>query len=241
MNIIIAGCRDFYNYDFFKSNVEAIFSGIQEEITIIEGGAKGADYLAKQYAIENKIKYKEYPADWEKYGKKAGILRNLEMSKVGNMLIAFWDNVSTGTKNMIKVAKDNGLITHVIDINPSKGKIYLSNITRMKKIDNSVKKLLIARKPIDNYQKYGLSHVVNMAPSEALFNDFKGNKINWYLYVMRFRYELLSKQKIVDTILKNLENGVSIALICYCTKSDLCHRKIWGNLFSELGYEIIDI
>jgi len=72
MIIIIAGSRNFNNYKFFKQECDKLFSVIKTkcEITIISGGARGVDTMAEKYATENGYNFKEYPADWETWGKK---------------------------------------------------------------------------------------------------------------------------------------------------------------------------
>jgi hypothetical protein len=51
-----------------------------EKVVIISGGAKGADSLGERYAQERGLEVKVFRADWDKYGKRAGILRNTKMS-----------------------------------------------------------------------------------------------------------------------------------------------------------------
>lgn len=79
---------------------------------IISGGARGADALAKKYALENNIPYKEFTADWGKHNKSAGIVRNKQMAEYGDMLVSFWDGESKGSKNMIENMKK--LNKHVV-------------------------------------------------------------------------------------------------------------------------------
>lgn len=71
--------------------------------TIISGGAKGADRFGKFYARSRHIKYIEYPADWDEYGKSAGFIRNETMADNCDIAIVFWDGMSRGTKNMINL------------------------------------------------------------------------------------------------------------------------------------------
>ena len=80
-----------------------------EEIVIISGHALGADSLDERYAQERGFKIETYPADWKKYGRAAGPIRNEQMANIANALIAFWDGKSKGTKNMINLAKKKGL------------------------------------------------------------------------------------------------------------------------------------
>lgn len=84
-------------------------SKINDEIEIVSGGAKGADALGEKYAKEKGYKLKRFIAEWDKYGKKAGILRNHEMAIYADALLAYWDGQSRGTKNMIDEARTNGL------------------------------------------------------------------------------------------------------------------------------------
>lgn len=104
--IVIFGGREFNNKNLFIEQVESILKEwdlSKDWIEIVEGGARGTDSLAKDYAISNNISYKEFNADWNKYGKSAGHLRNEQMAKYceGQFGIAFWDGKSRGTKNML--------------------------------------------------------------------------------------------------------------------------------------------
>lgn len=104
--VIIAGSRNFNDYELLKEKTDELLSNVIKEgydITIISGGARGADRLAERYAKERGFNLVVYNADWNKYGKSAGYRRNIEMSKIGDALIAFWDGQSRGTKNMISI------------------------------------------------------------------------------------------------------------------------------------------
>ena len=110
--VIIAGTRDFRDYDLLKKYCDYMLSQKTqsgEEIRIISGGAKGADALGEEYARERGFIIVRYPAEWEKYGRQAGPMRNREMAANADALIAFWDDKSKGTKNMIEEAKKRGL------------------------------------------------------------------------------------------------------------------------------------
>ena len=122
MKTIIAGSRDFQNYDYLCSCIKNITEFITE---IVSGTAKGADKLGERYAQENDIPLKLFPADWDKYGRRAGHIRNsqmLEYIKPDGMLIAFWDGQSKGTLDMITKTRKAGLKTIVFSY--SNGKIY---------------------------------------------------------------------------------------------------------------------
>lgn len=112
MKVIIAGGRDFDDYELLKNVCSQI---IKPDWVVISGCAKGADTLAIDYAKEFNIKYEEYPANWNLHGKSAGSIRNREMLNAdATHLIAFWDGKSSGTKNMINIAKNANINVLVV-------------------------------------------------------------------------------------------------------------------------------
>lgn len=102
IKLLIAGSRTFNNYDLLSKTLSKVKSEI---IEIISGTARGADRLGERYAQEHNIPIKRFPADWDKYGKYAGIKRNKEMAEYTDKAIIFWDGISRGTKNMIDEMK----------------------------------------------------------------------------------------------------------------------------------------
>ncbi len=104
--VVIAGCRDYNNYDEAKNYIDFCLSNIRKESTIIivSGCASGADAIGERYAKENGFKVEKYPADWKTYGKSAGPRRNNQMAEISNFVICFWDGKSKGTMSMIKYA-----------------------------------------------------------------------------------------------------------------------------------------
>lgn len=115
LKVIIAGGRDFKGNSNSMKKVSAILSNYPSElIEIVSGGAKGADKWGEDFATHGSLSLKRFPADWKTHGKKAGILRNIEMAEYADALIAFWDRKSRGTGHMIKVAREKGLEVRVI-------------------------------------------------------------------------------------------------------------------------------
>ncbi len=117
MRVVIAGSRDFDNYELLKQKMDKILSkriANNEEIIIISGTAKGADKLGERYAKERGFKIERYPADWNKFGKRAGYLRNEQMAKVADACVCFWDGQSKGTKHMIDLANKYNLAIRTI-------------------------------------------------------------------------------------------------------------------------------
>lgn len=117
MKVVIAGSRDLDDFDMVCKAIED--SGF--EITeVVSGGAKGADALGEQWAKQNKIPIKKFPADWKnlkaegavikdgpygKYNVNAGFARNKDMAEYCDALIAI--NLGTnGTDNMVAAATE---------------------------------------------------------------------------------------------------------------------------------------
>ncbi len=99
MKLAVIGSRTFNDYDLVKSTLDN-----HKPSVIISGGAKGADSLAKRYAIQNNIELIEIIPDWDKYGRAAGPIRNKEIVNQAEKVIAFWDGKSKGTKSAIDYA-----------------------------------------------------------------------------------------------------------------------------------------
>ena len=75
---------------------------------IISGGADGADSLAERYAKEQSIPTKIFLPDWKKYCKSAGMIRNTDIINEADVVVAFWDKSSNGTKDSIDKANKLG-------------------------------------------------------------------------------------------------------------------------------------
>ena len=120
--VIIAGSRNFNNYNLLKSELDKLFS---EPFIVVSGGAKGADSLGEIYAQEKGYPIERYLAKWNDltvsncvikynsygaYNALAGHNRNQEMldavikNSESGCVVAFWDGKSKGTENMIKIS-----------------------------------------------------------------------------------------------------------------------------------------
>ena len=109
LKVIVAGSRTF-NYPELLDKVLSKYRLFHFNFTeLIHGGARGADTLAMLWAEKNDIPVRCFPADWDKYGKKAGYIRNKQMAEYGEILIAFWDGQSKGTRMMIELAKEHNV------------------------------------------------------------------------------------------------------------------------------------
>lgn len=103
MKVAIVGSRGFPSESQVMSRLVTLvrFYG---NVTLISGGASGVDTWARQFAANSGLRFEEYRANWEAFGKKAGPLRNLEIVEAADMAIAFWDGESRGTKSSIDLA-----------------------------------------------------------------------------------------------------------------------------------------
>ena len=110
--VIIAGTRTFQDYDLLEKHTTFMLSrkvSAYETIEIVSGGASGADALGERYAREHGYKLTIFPADWGRYGRRAGPMRNRQMVEYADALIAFHDGTSRGTANIIAEARAVGL------------------------------------------------------------------------------------------------------------------------------------
>lgn len=119
MRIIIAGSRDLGGDEYFEIVSEALLDAIRiwepTVVTeIISGGARGIDTIAEGVAREYAIAFKEFPADWDRHGKRAGYLRNVQMAEAGDALLLVWDGRSKGSKMMKDIAERYRLPIHEV-------------------------------------------------------------------------------------------------------------------------------
>ena len=115
VTVALVGSRDFTNYEMFKTKVKQYTKNLGN-FCIVSGGAKGADTLAKQYAIEFGHEIIEFLAEWDKYGKSAGFKRNITIVEACTHLIAFQINDSKGTQHSIDLAREAGKPVRVVKI-----------------------------------------------------------------------------------------------------------------------------
>jgi len=100
MKVAVIGGRDFNDYSLMNEVLSKIDISL-----LVSGGAKGADRLAEKYALEKSIPTKVFKADWDRHGKSAGYIRNYNIILEADMVVAFWDGISKGTKHGIDLAE----------------------------------------------------------------------------------------------------------------------------------------
>lgn len=102
VKLAIIGSRNFDNYNVVKEYLKPYKDKIS---LVVSGAAKGADSLGEKWAIDNNIETLILPADWDKHGKKAGYIRNEDIIKNCDAVIAFWDGNSKGTAHSLSLAE----------------------------------------------------------------------------------------------------------------------------------------
>lgn len=85
-------------------------------LTILHGGARGIDTAAGQAAVARGLPVEVYEANWMRFGKAGGHMRNIEMAAVADAVIAIWDGSSPGTKDMISFSRSIGKPVYVIEV-----------------------------------------------------------------------------------------------------------------------------
>lgn len=109
MRILVTGSRDWDDRRLLEAVLRRYATGM---VTIVEGGARGADSLAAALAEEEGWDVETYPAHWEKYGKSAGYIRNMEMVEYGaDLCVAFIKNNSKGATMCADLAEKAGIRT----------------------------------------------------------------------------------------------------------------------------------
>lgn len=117
MRVLVCGGRDYNDYDTVRKVLYDFCDEYRlaeneykmpQGLTVIHGGARGADRCADQWAVVNWVPIEEYKADWDTHGRSAGPVRNQQMLDTGvDHVIAFPGG--KGTAHMVKIAKKAGV------------------------------------------------------------------------------------------------------------------------------------
>jgi hypothetical protein len=112
LKLAIVGSRTFTDYELMEAAVMDFQQRYREPVdAIVSGGAKGADTLARRYALSYDLELREFPAQWDKYGKSAGFRRNKFIVDDADALLAFYgpEGESNGTMHSVNLAKERGI------------------------------------------------------------------------------------------------------------------------------------
>lgn len=109
MRVLVCGGRYYQNYYALGDVLDTL-----EITSIIHGGAEGADTMAGEYAVHREIPVEVFEAEWSRYGKRAGYLRNALMLKEGKPDLVVATPGGTGTAMMVSLAEKAGIkVIHV--------------------------------------------------------------------------------------------------------------------------------
>jgi hypothetical protein len=124
MRLLVCGSRTWSDYRRLRRTLEATVAQRQPEVvTIIEGGARGADRMAGHLACLHGWRLEVYPARWEQQGRAAGTRRNARMLQRGrpDLVVAFTVGPlaeSRGTADMVRRARAAGVPVHIVTSQP---------------------------------------------------------------------------------------------------------------------------
>lgn len=112
MKVLVCGGRNFSDKDLLYATLNRVFQQhVPQVITmVIQGGSRGADNLARNWADDMDIHSVEVRALWDSFGKSAGHIRNRVMCDLltpNDLVVAFPGGA--GTKSMIRIARDNNI------------------------------------------------------------------------------------------------------------------------------------
>ena len=125
VRIIICGSREFNDYAKLcrvMDNIGIHSIANNDYVEIISGHARGADMVGEKFANQYGYPLKVFPADWNTYGKSAGMIRNRQMADYAAqadeaIVVAFPIGASRGTRNMIDTSRKHGFDVYVIEEN----------------------------------------------------------------------------------------------------------------------------
>lgn len=109
--IAVVGSRD---YRHPQDVIDFIYS-LPPNTTVVSGGARGVDFIAENAAFARGLLVDIYPADWQTHGKKAGYLRNADIVRNCDEVVAFWDGKSKGTMHTVNLAKEHNIPVTIYD------------------------------------------------------------------------------------------------------------------------------
>lgn len=120
--LLVCGSRSISDAAWIKEQISLYVKELNIwlfELSVIEGGAKGVDSFAGEWAIENEVPLEIFKPDWKRFGKGAGVVRNKQMVLAADFVLILWDGISKGTKNDIDLCKKENK-THKVVIKPVK-------------------------------------------------------------------------------------------------------------------------
>lgn len=142
IRLVVAGSRTFKDRNLHNRVLADILTQwSKDDVELVSGMAKeGPDDMVVDYAREQGYPLKEFPANWDMFGKKAGMVRNADMAKYSTHLLTFWDGESHGTANMMEQGQRYGLTRwhYYFDKEDQDDTYYVPAFTATKIVNNRV-------------------------------------------------------------------------------------------------------
>lgn len=115
MKTLIAGSRSITDYLLVLKAMELARSMGIIPTEVVSGGALGVDSLGEQWARDNDIEVLRFQAQWHRYGKQAGMIRNQQMVDYADAAVIIWDGISRGTKRTVEMCQSKGITLVVLE------------------------------------------------------------------------------------------------------------------------------
>lgn len=194
LRILVCGGRHFENYDLLKNILDKVLKLKKltpKDVEIVSGHCKGADLLGERWAEETKASVKIFPADWVKYKKSAGPIRNKQMIDYitcfrDRLVVAFVSPNSKGTRNTISLAKKNNIPVIATEyVNEDKAIANKTNDSFMKSIFEvadmlGIDKNTLFEEELDN----------------NVINEIKNERKKWYKLHNEMHQIIVSKKEL---------------------------------------------
>lgn len=106
--VLVCGGRDYTDREKIYHVLDAYLARIGPDMLLVNGGAPGADTLAREWAVDRRVDHLTLYARWDLYGRSAGPIRNRAMAKKKpKLVLAFHSDLakSKGTRDMMRVAE----------------------------------------------------------------------------------------------------------------------------------------
>jgi len=113
MRLPVVGTRTFDGVDLIDAHLDR-WRREHPSLTIVSGGARGADRLAAAYARRHHLELVQFRPDWSQHGRRAGAIRNRQIVDNADALVAFWDEQSPGTRITLEMAIGKGIPSTVV-------------------------------------------------------------------------------------------------------------------------------
>jgi len=216
MKVLVCGDRHWKN----EKIIERELKKLPPDTTIIHGAAKGADNIAGNTALRLGLRVEAFPAEWKKYGRSAGPIRNRKMlDQNPDLVLAFHEDLSSskGTKHMVQIAREKGV---PVKLFTGKLEVYTAQYrySGPNRLDITVK----TGNPV-------------FAPTWDMVKAFKAGALSeekytgQYIQLMRDSYRENKKEWL------DLLDRERVVLVCFCKSGEFCHRILLANILTKLG------